>query len=320
MHANYHVETKNTELYSRTWIVIPSFNACSITQSCLAHLIRQTYPTVQIVLVDSGSTDGTAELVAEKFPDVAIVRGNPQWWWTKATNEGVKFALSRCSADDYIMTLNNDVAIPDTYLAEMIRLAHQYRDSIIGSVIYDAADTTRLVECGSYIDWPTMKYHFLSPSDFDQSGYCEQLTLLCGKGVLYPVRVFKEHGLFNETALPHYGADHDFVASCKEWGYTLRVQLTVPVYSREDVTAPGARDLKTFTSKLKLFFSRKSKMNIGVHVRMMLRHCPRRYWPSSLILLTCRLIGHVFIKNGVQQGPVELEPCPANQHGNTSYL
>jgi GT2 family glycosyltransferase len=272
------------------------------------------------VLVDSGSTDGTAELVAEKFPDVAIVRGNPQWWWTKATNEGIKFALSRCSADDYIMTLNNDVVIPDTYLAEMVRLGHQYKNSVIGSVIYDAANPTRLVECGSYIDWRTMKYHFLSPDDFDRTGFCGKLTLLCGKGVLYPSHVFRDHGLFNEIALPHYGADHDFVASCKKWGYRLRVQLEVPVYSREDITAPGAKDLGTLADKVKLFFSRKSKMNLGVHIRMMLRHCPKRYWPSSLIFLTCRLVGHVFIKNGVQRGPVRPITGVVNQHDKHGLL
>jgi GT2 family glycosyltransferase len=305
--VDYRVETKNTALYPRTWIIIPNFNGCSITQSCLGHLIRQTYPNIQIVLVDSGSTDGTVEFVAEKFPDVAIVRGNPQWWWTKATNEGVKFALSRCSADDYIMTLNNDVVVPNTYLAEMVRLGHQYKDSIIGSVIYDAADTNRLVECGSYIDWRTMKYEFLSLDDFDQNGSCERLRFLCGKGVLYPMEIFRNHGLFDEAALPHYGADQDFIASCRKWGYQIRVQTRVPLYSHEDITAAGARDVSTLIKKLNLLFMRKSKLNLRVHMEMMFRHCPRRYWATSAALLTCRLLGHIFLNNGIQRGPQKVE-------------
>ena len=56
---------------------------------------------------------------------------------------------------------------------------------------------------------------------------------------------------------------------------------------------------------VKLFFSRKSKVNLGVHLRIMLRHCPRRYWPISAVLLTVRLLGHVFVKNGLQRGPSE---------------
>jgi GT2 family glycosyltransferase len=292
------------------WVIIPSFNGLAITRNCLTDLVRQTYPNVAIVLSDSGSTDGTREVIPEEFPSVVTVQGDPDWWWTKATNEGVKYALSKSAAGDYIMTLNNDVVIPPHYLAEMVNLAKRYPKSIIGSIIYDAEEPRRLVNCGGYIDWRTMKYHFLEPSDFDQSGFSDKLAFLCGKGVLYPSIVFKQHGLFEETTLPHYGADHDFVAFCKKWGYTLRVQMNVPLYSREDITAAGARDVRTYIGKLKLFFIRKSQVNLGVHLRIMLRHSPRRYWATSAVLLTCRLLGHVFIKNGVQHGPMKVEDFP----------
>jgi len=284
------------------WVVIPSFNALAVTCSCLADLAGQTYPNIIVILSDSGSTDGTREAVAQKFPHVVMIQGNPDWWWTKATNEGVKCALSRASANDYIMTLNNDVVVPPPYVAAMVGMIQQYPQSIIGSVIYDAADRSKLVECGTYIDWRTMKYHFLAPGDFDQSGFSEKLAFLCGKGVLYPIGVFREHSLFEEAILPHYGADQDFVASCKKWGYTLRVQTNVPIYSREDITAAGAKDMPTLMEKLKLFFMRKSKVNLGVHIRIMLRHCPRRYRATNAFLLPSRLLGHVFIKKGIQHG------------------
>jgi GT2 family glycosyltransferase len=290
-------------LLPRIWVVIPSFNSLAVTLSCLADLSRQTYPNIGIVLSDSGSTDSTCQAVRKDFPWVAIVQGNRDWWWTKATNEGVNYALNKCAVDDYIMTLNNDVLILPDYFTEMVNLAIQYPRSIIGSVINDAAQRGRLVECGSYIDWRTMKYRFLTPDDFDHSGFCEKLTFLCGKGVLYPASVFRLHGLFEEAMLPHYGADQDFVALCRKWGYTLRVQTKIPLYSWEDITAAGAQDVKMFTEKLKLLFIRKSKLNLGVHLRIMLRHCPRRYWTTGAILLSCRLLGHIFIKRGVQDGP-----------------
>jgi GT2 family glycosyltransferase len=288
----------------RVWILIPSFNGLGLTRRCLADLSRQTYPSITTVLSDSGSTDGTYQIIAKEFPEVIIVKGNSEWWWTKATNEGVNYALNQAATNDYIMTLNNDVAIPDTYVAQMLSLGEQYPGSIIGSAIYDATDQGRLVECGTYIDWSTMKYHFLSLRDFDQTGFCDKLTFLCGKGVLYPATVFKEHGLFDETALPHYGADQDFVALCKKRGHTIRVQTRVPLYSREDITAAGAREVKTLREKLTLLFIRKSKLNFGVHMRLMLRHCPKRYWLTSTVLLTGRLLGHIFVNNGMQRGSV----------------
>jgi GT2 family glycosyltransferase len=286
------------------WVIIPSFNGLAVTRSCLADLARQTYPNVAVVLSDSGSTDDTCQVIPKEFPWIVILKGDPDWWWTKATNEGVKYALSKAAAGDYIMTLNNDVVIPPHYLVEMVSIAERHPRSIIGSAIYDAAEPSRLVECGSYINWRTMKYHLLQPSDFDESGFSEKLAFLCGKGVLYPACVFREHGLFEEASLPHYAADHDFVAFCKKWGYTLRVQMNVPLYSLEEITAKGARDVKTLRQKLMLFFMRKSKVNLSAHIRIMLRHCPRRYWATSMILLTGRLLGHVFIKQGMQHGPM----------------
>jgi GT2 family glycosyltransferase len=288
----------------RIWIIVAIFNSVSVTRSCLTDLWRQTYRNLEVVLSDSGSTDGTRDVIQQEFSWVHIVHGTSDWWWTKATNEGIKYALAQAGADDYIMTLNNDVAIPHNYLGEMVRLGEEYQGSIIGSAIYDAMDQRRLVECGSYIDWRTMKYRFLSLDDFDKGGFSEKLMFLCGKGVLYPVNVFRKHGLFDENALPHYGADQDFVASCRNWGYPIRVQTRVPLYSREDISAISAGETTTVLEKLKLLFSRKSKLNLGVHIRIILRHCPKRYWITSAFFLTCRLVAHIFLKRGAQDGPV----------------
>jgi len=257
-----------------------------------------------VIVSDSGSTDATCDFVRKEFSDVIIINGSSDWWWTKATNEGIKYALAHATPHDYIMTLNNDVAIPHNYLSEMVSFGEAYRGSIIGSAIYAATDQSRLVECGSYIDWRTMKYRLLSLHDFDKDGFSEKLMFLCGKGVLYPVSIFRKHGLFDESALPHYGADQDFTASCREWGYELRVQSRVPVYSHEDISALGAGEAKRMVEKLKLLCVRKSKLNLRVHIRIMLRHCPKRYWMTSAVFLTCRLLGHIFLKGGAQAGPI----------------
>jgi len=288
----------------RTWIIIPTFNNVAVTRGCLADLSKQTNKNIEVVVSDSASTDGTCDLIPQEFPWVHIVHGNSDWWWTKATNAGIKYALTRTSPNDYIMTLNNDVAIPVNYISEMVQLGEKYPGSVIGSAIRDAAEQSRLVECGTYIDWRTMKYYFLSLHDFDKTGFSEKLMFLCGKGVLYPVNVFRNNGLFDETALPHYGADQDFVACCREWGYRLRVQTRVPLYSHENITALGAGDATSTVDKFKLLFIRKSKLNLGVHIRIMLRHCPKRYWVTSAVLLISRLLGHIFIKGGAQDGPV----------------
>jgi glycosyltransferase involved in cell wall biosynthesis len=59
----------------RVWIVIPSFNGLTETRRGLADLQRQSYRHITAVVSDSGSTDGTYQIVAKEFPPVIILRG-----------------------------------------------------------------------------------------------------------------------------------------------------------------------------------------------------------------------------------------------------
>lgn len=49
----------------RSTVVIPNYNGIEYVENCLASLEKEP---VQVVLVDNGSTDGSRELVRERFP------------------------------------------------------------------------------------------------------------------------------------------------------------------------------------------------------------------------------------------------------------
>ena len=69
-------------------IVIPVHNRREFTRQCLACLAVQTYRNVQTIVVDDGSTDGTDIMISQEFPDVVVMRGDGNLWWTEATNWG----------------------------------------------------------------------------------------------------------------------------------------------------------------------------------------------------------------------------------------
>ena len=75
-------------------VIIPTYNRKNYLSSLLAQLKKQVLSNVEmsIIAVVDGSTDGTPEMLGSKFPEVSIVHGNGQWWWTKSINEGCKFA------------------------------------------------------------------------------------------------------------------------------------------------------------------------------------------------------------------------------------
>ena len=62
--------------------VMPVHNNVERTLDCLECLTRQTYKRLRILIIDDGSTDGTAAEVRARYPDVEVLSGNGSLWWT----------------------------------------------------------------------------------------------------------------------------------------------------------------------------------------------------------------------------------------------
>jgi GT2 family glycosyltransferase len=67
------------------YIVIPVFNRKHYTKDCLLSLSAQTYSVFKTIVVDDGSTDGTADMLKEEFPEVIVLKGTGNLFWTAAT-------------------------------------------------------------------------------------------------------------------------------------------------------------------------------------------------------------------------------------------
>ena len=107
------------------YIIIPVHNRKEYTKNCLLSLRKQTEKNFKTVIIDDGSTDGTAEMLAKEFPEVHVIKGDGNLWWAAATNLGVKYALKNDA--DFILTLNNDTIASENYLEKMVYWAEKKR-------------------------------------------------------------------------------------------------------------------------------------------------------------------------------------------------
>jgi GT2 family glycosyltransferase len=89
------------------YIVIPVFNRINFTRECLISLRGQTYTDYKTLVVDDGSTDDTEEIIKREFPEVKVLKGDGNLWWTGATNMGIEYALKIGHENDFILTLNS---------------------------------------------------------------------------------------------------------------------------------------------------------------------------------------------------------------------
>lgn len=94
-------------------VVLVVYGRWDLTESCLQHLSRQTVPH-RLIVVDNGSTDGTAENISEQYPEATLIRLERNMPYATACNRGV-----RSGNGEAIVILNNDVDCRPDFLERL---------------------------------------------------------------------------------------------------------------------------------------------------------------------------------------------------------
>lgn len=245
-------------------VVVPTFNRKDHLARCLRCLVAQDTP-LSIIVSDSGSTDGTAEMIDGTFPEVTRVSGHAGLWWTGAINIGLEQARKVAADDDYFLLLNDDTEVEPHFISTLLSIAGGAR-RVVGAVCVDRQAPTQIVDGGTIVNWWTAKMQVLncgkSLREF-ASGHAESVSVLSGRGALYPISVFSEVGVPAASALPHYAADYEYSRRCAANGYELIVSYDAVV--RGDLTATGIHRPHcrwSIPAAFHFFFGRKSACNL----------------------------------------------------------
>jgi GT2 family glycosyltransferase/glycosyltransferase involved in cell wall biosynthesis len=180
------------------------------TLACLASLRVAAVPgiTVDVHLVDDGSTDGTAEAVAAAYPEVEINRGSGDLFW----GLGMRFAFTRAmpTHPDYLLWLNDDVVLDPDALERLLAayaalcagrqplsiVAGSTRDPQTGATTYGGVRRTSLLR--------RMAFAQVAPTDTPQS--CDTMN---GNVVLIPRSVYSVVANIDER-FAHAMGDFDY--------------------------------------------------------------------------------------------------------------
>ena len=274
------------------YIVIPVFNRWHYTRACLESLRLQTNQDFRTVVVDDGSTDETAAALPRDFPEVEVVTGDGNLFWTAGVNAGIRRALALGA--DRVMTLNNDVITAPDFVAQMLAVAEKHPTAVLGSLEFDA-DTGEAIYGGDRLDFRTnTRYDLLEEIPASQRTGLHPVTYLPGRGLLIPKAVFDKVGLFDEKRLPHYLADFDYTSVARRAGFPVYCNYdaklsTYPEESGQTLTRKQ-RSLKGYFNHL---FSIRGGGNMLNFTHFALKNCPAPYLPYFLLNgYARRLVGY----------------------------
>lgn len=257
-------------------IVTPVHNNIEHTLTFLKSVNNIKYNNFETIIIDDGSTDGTAKTLAEQYPDVTVLKGDGNLWWSGSTNLGVEHALKNKS--DYVFTINNDVELDPNIFTALVDTSKNHPKSVIGCIIFYMNDHSRVWYFGGELNdkIADIEMHKGTAKDFPQ---LSETGVLTGMGVFIPANVFKEVGLYDAKNFPQYFADSDFSLRAKAAGYKLFVDPKAKVYS--DVSSSWIRaKLKKPTPGFiyQLFFKDRSPHSIKIRYKFY-----KRYWPKRTI-------------------------------------
>jgi GT2 family glycosyltransferase len=258
------------------YIVVTDFNGFEQTRNCLLALRQSLCKEFSVVLVDHGTSDVTAESVAAEFPEVERISGSPDIWWAGATNLGIRHALALGA--QRVMLLNNDCYVYPSTISTLTELADAHPDGIVAPVqrsLRSGGTTGSAVRSLFLFGFPTLMLPFRLPTaDNGQSVVLVRL-IEGGRGVIVPAAVFTKVGMFDEEALPHYCADHDFYLRASNIGVPLYLARNAWVAIDDTRTSialePDSMTFQEFLVSLKSIRSHRNIYAISVLFR---KHYP----------------------------------------------
>lgn len=242
-------------------IVTPVHNRRSETLQCLRSIARidSTALQLHVIVVDDGSTDGTAEAIEAEFPDVEIIRGDGNLWYTAGTNRGITAALKH--DPDYILAINNDTIFDEKCILNLVRCAERHPRSVVGALLLNWETPHQMFQVSP--QWKLLYggfRHWYKQTIWTVPTKPWQVEIIVGNCVLYPVLAIKEAGLMDEKRLPQFG-DAEYTPRMRRMGWTLLIEPRARVFCKPNDPVSGFMGYP-FKKKIKLLFSSTSPYSI----------------------------------------------------------
>ena len=257
------------------YVMVPVHNRRAITESYVRSLAAQTDRGVQLVLIDDGSTDGTADAVRDIMPDAIVITGKGDWWFGGAMHQGYLWMkLREASPDDLVLATNDDVFIEPDFIARgRAALATRPRSLVLAQLYTEDGE---FVEAGVEVDWKRLRFTGVADP--------ERINCFSTRGLIMRASDFLEIGGFHPHLLPHYLSDYEFTIRAHRKGFAL---ATDPLFRlRYDAKTTGNTNIRTGSLRryIRARFAKKTATSAFPYYGsvFLLLVCPRRRLPRNL--------------------------------------
>lgn len=260
---------------ARLAVLITSHNRREKTLACLRALMTSDGIDrfeLHVVLVDDGSTDGTAEAVAAAYPWVQVVHGDGSLFWCRGMHRAFDIALRR--GHDYYLWLNDDSQLFHDGLVRLLDTASGMHAGqgrpviVVGSTVDEASGKLTYGGSRRASPWQPLTLVKVQPGELAQP--CDTMN---GNILLIPAEAARLIGNI-DPAFEHAMGDIDYGLRARRRGVTPWV-------------APGVHGTCANNTSLGTFRDRSLPLARRWQLMLGRKGLPWRSW----LLLTRRYAG-----------------------------
>jgi GT2 family glycosyltransferase len=224
-------------------VVIVNWNGRHLLGECLGSLLAQQVADLEIILVDNGSQDGSAEYVREQYRTVRVISLPENRGFAGGNNAGIRIATGK-----YIALLNNDTRADPAWLISLLKEAEagppevgMWASKILSSERPDIIDNVGILLYADGLGRGKGRLE-TDRGQYDRGG---EAFFPSGCAALYRREMLDEIGLFDEEFFA-YADDVDLGLRARLAGWQCLSVPSAKVYHRYSASSSAHSPFKAF--------------------------------------------------------------------------
>ncbi len=257
-------------------VLLTCHNRIHKTDKCLSSFyeaINDVKDTFDIYLVDDGSTDGTSELIAEKYPQVNLIKGSGSLFWAGGMRTAWKSAIDTNRNYDGFLLINDDVEFISGFWTTILETL-SYSDKMSGCECLCVSSTKdKATDVPTYGGHCFIKKLFKHRCTLVEPKPTPQRCDVANANILYvPESVVDKIGIL-DAHFTHSLADFDYTITANEQQIPVYVTPGFGGFCQNDHDFDQLSESIPFNKRLKNLYSVK-----GIALNEYIYYLRKHFW------------------------------------------
>ena len=255
-------------------IVIVNYNGEKYQNDCVKSLYEMKFSDFKIIVVDSGSSDRSIEMLKSQYPDVIIIEKKENVGVAVGNNIGIRKSIEL--GTQYTLLLNNDVEVDGELLSELLKKADD-NTVVVPKIYYYEPNNMIWFGGGEFVFSGGYTRHIgqneIDKGQFDKEKRINYSPTCC---MLIPNVVFKKIGMMDETVFMYFD-DTDFCMRLLKNNIPIKYIPSAKLWHKVSSSTGGEGSPLSvyYSTRNRFYFIKKhsDKMSTAVFIKTFVSFC-----------------------------------------------